>query len=568
MNTAVIVLLAVVIVVLYLALVLKKDDIKNLNGQIERMNSEKASLSEEKDRADERFSKLLRAHEDETFEANRRIRNLSAENAELKERLSKYISLYNRDIATPFSKYIWKKYVLTDQLIDYFSDKPGKACDIFDGISLKDVISFSCEINGSEGDIYCTTLDSCSCPYFAKLWKPCKHMFFLAIQLGVACMEDKHSYELRTALSRYSDSIRKIESENTFLSNAREDLKRESEGLKREIASEEEMLGMLKRKSEKYRKIINSRSITFPWISRIYADCLYAEAMALSQKLRYKSPPAVKAAEAVAAAAREKRKLIERLKCAEHIITIYESVAPWLSEFNDTPPKEIFEHRIEDCDGKTEYESMRRWLSRKEYDSLPPAEKYQLALDRYSERAKSNWEIGIDYERYIGYLYEAKDYSVIYHGAVMGFGDLGRDLIIKNREETLIVQCKRWVEGKVIHENHICQLYGSVVAYSIEHPDEQVRGTLVCTCSLSETAKKFADYLGIQVEYIQYESHPLIKCNINKNTKEKIYHLPFDQQYDRIAIDAGKGECYTATVKEAEKLGFRRAFRYRAAEKA
>ena len=118
MNTAVIVLLAVVIVVLYLALVLKKDDIKNLNGQIERMNSEKASLSEEKDRADERFSKLLRAHEDETFEANRRIRNLSAENAELKERLSKYISLYNRDIATPYSKYIWKKYVLTDQLID------------------------------------------------------------------------------------------------------------------------------------------------------------------------------------------------------------------------------------------------------------------------------------------------------------------------------------------------------------------------------------------------------------------------------------------------------------------
>ena len=90
----------------------------------------------------------------------------------------------------------------------------------------------------------------------------------------------------------------------------------------------------------------------------------------------------------------------------------------------------------------------------------------------------------------------------------------------------------------------------------------------MCTCSLSETAKKFADYLGIQVEYIQYESHPLIKCNINKNTKEKIYHLPFDQQYDRIAIDAGKGECYTATVKEAEELGFRRAFRYRAAEKA
>ena len=44
---------------------------------------------------------------------------------------------------------------------------------------------------------------------------------------------------------------------------------------------------------------------------------------------------------------------------------------------------------------------------------------------------------------------------------------------------------------------------------------------------------------------------------------EKIYHLPFDQQYDRTLIKEEKNECYLETVKEAEALGFRRAFRWR-----
>jgi len=39
----------------------------------------------------------------------------------------------------------------------------------------------------------------------------------------------------------------------------------------------------------------------------------------------------------------------------------------------------------------------------------------------------------------------------------------------------------------------------------------------------------------------------------------KIYHLPFDQQYDRTKIIPDKGEKYVYTVAEAEKAGFRRA---------
>jgi len=57
--------------------------------------------------------------------------------------------------------------------------------------------------------------------------------------------------------------------------------------------------------------------------------------------------------------------------------------------------------------------------------------------------------------------------------------------------------------------------------------------------------------------------YPMIKCNVNGN--DKIYHLPFDQQYDRVRIGSVPGECYVKTAAEAEKLGFRRAKRWTSA---
>jgi hypothetical protein len=55
----------------------------------------------------------------------------------------------------------------------------------------------------------------------------------------------------------------------------------------------------------------------------------------------------------------------------------------------------------------------------------------------------------------------------------------------------------------------------------------------------------------------------LVKCNISLRDGEKIYHLPFDQQYDRTKIKADRGEKYVYTVAEAERTGFRRAWKWR-----
>ncbi|MCD8288518.1 MAG: hypothetical protein LUC26_01195 [Prevotella sp.] len=84
---------------------------------------------------------------------------------------------------------------------------------------------------------------------------------------------------------------------------------------------------------------------------------------------------------------------------------------------------------------------------------------------------------------------------------------------------------------------------------------------LITTTALSETAQKFADYLKVKVYVIKMGDYPRIKCNINKTTGEKIYHLPFDQQYYTTKIDS-PGEFFAFTVKEATSKGFRRAFRH------
>ena len=77
--------------------------------------------------------------------------------------------------------------------------------------------------------------------------------------------------------------------------------------------------------------------------------------------------------------------------------------------------------------------------------------------------------------------------------------------------------------------------------------------------------KKFAQKLGVRViENYTMQEFPRIKCNVNRDEYgylSKIYHLPFDQQYDRTKINK-KGEFYAMTVQEAVEAGFRRAFRY------
>ena len=64
------------------------------------------------------------------------------------------------------------------------SDRFEKASHECLGLISYDVDSGTAKVSGSTGTEYTTTLDYCSCPDFDKRSKPCKHIYFLALQMG------------------------------------------------------------------------------------------------------------------------------------------------------------------------------------------------------------------------------------------------------------------------------------------------------------------------------------------------------------------------------------------------
>ena len=262
---------------------------------------------------------------------------------------------------------------------------------------------------------------------------------------------------------------------------------------------------------------------------------------------------------------RDARAIVEKNKESQYQLAYLLNLFPNLEDVINTDFNQLPVIKVSEL---SDYDSTRDYLSKEEYDKLSTVERNQLALDRYREsHNKSKWQIGRDYELYVGYKYTQMGYDVDYFGSYMGLEDLGRDLIAKKDNEIHIVQCKYWSNKKQIHEKHVNQLYGTMASYCIEHEcnKENIKGVLVTNIELSPMAKKMAAHLDIKyVENFESGNYPCIKCNIGHDAygeTTKIYHLPFDQQYDSTKIK-NKGEFYAATVAEAEAAGFRRAFKW------
>lgn len=324
---------------------------------------------------------------------------------------------------------------------------------------------------------------------------------------------------------------------------------------RREQEALEAKLEMMERDFDAYLKDTAQSS---PWLAAKIADTAALVDKELIRQLRSKKNPALKAAEQVKEISKEKKELLRRNKELEYQLQFYEGLFPWLEEFKTLPAPEAVQyvHYVD-----SDYDKVSFWLSPEEYAELSSSERNQLALDRYMKRKKSDWDVGIEYERYIGYLYESGGYLVTYNGATQGLSDMGRDIVAVKDKETRVIQCKRWAKDKEIHEKHIFQLYGTTVLMRLEN-GKRCDGVFVTTARLSPLAMSCAKFLKIIVaEELKYKPYPLIKCNVSK-TGEKIYHLPFDQQYDRVQISGKDGAMFAWTVAEAEANGFRRAKRW------
>jgi Restriction endonuclease len=298
------------------------------------------------------------------------------------------------------------------------------------------------------------------------------------------------------------------------------------------------------------------------WLAECIANAETARDQPTIDYLRYKSHPAAKASDYVKTASLMRREAIEKLKFLEYQLASYKEYFPILAEYEEIILDEIagFKRGNDIDDTNENIDRSALYLSKEEYQKLPPTERNQRALDAYKVRNKSPWEIGRLYERYLGYLYEMDDWDVNFHGALKGFEDMGRDLICTKKEKTHIVQAKCWSKEKVIHEKHLFQLYGTCLLYEILE-QKSVAAIFVTTAQLSDVATLAAKRLNVVVRNQKLENaYPQIKCNINQGNR--IYHLPFDQQYDRVKIRPSEGEFYALSVVDAEAKGFRRAKRH------
>lgn len=257
------------------------------------------------------------------------------------------------------------------------------------------------------------------------------------------------------------------------------------------------------------------------------------------------------------------QEIVERNKESQYQLAYLLNLFPTLADVIECEYTQLPSFNFENYKN---YDCVKDYLTKEEYDSLSDIEKNQLALDRYKKsRNKSKWQIGRDYEQYIGYVYTQQGYEVDNFGTYMGLEDLGRDIIAKKDGRIIIIQCKYWSSIKQIHEKHITQLYGTVASYCVEKSvaRNRVKGLLVTNIKLSDMAKKMAKHLNVDyTEDVPLGEYPCIKCNIGYNedgNQTQIYHLPFDQQYDNTKIEPRKGDFYAMTVQEAEEAGFRRA---------
>lgn len=336
--------------------------------------------------------------------------------------------------------------------------------------------------------------------------------------------------------------------------------KKKEDDLEKEINRREEDL---LRKESKCKELISS-SYPFSKSASMVTDITLSIFDDISNYLRHKSHPAPQSADIIKGLKKEYSKYIylykELLYKQEFLISLFPELEHYFLD-EESLIKSVRFNSYNDL--QKEYDHARDWLSQDEWQTLSEIERNQRALDKWKKSPKSNWTIGMLYEMQISHKLRSMGFEVIEFGIEQGLKDLGRDIIAQKGDTVYIIQCKNWSSYKEIHENVICQLFGTALEYEITHSSlfsKRVIPVIITTTKLSQTANEFAKRLGVIVKIVDSNNDfPLIKCNINNGNK--IYHLPFDQQYWSTKIDRC-GECYVSDIKTAVAKGFRRAYRW------
>lgn len=369
----------------------------------------------------------------------------------------------------------------------------------------------------------------------------------------------------------YKRYLKYLRLENAKRESVEYNFKRKIDELNKNITSKNDEIILLKKgileKDELFNDLKKRDNESISKITSLYSDFLLIQFDISSHYLKTKKHPAKVEASRVNELKIESKKYLEQFRQMLYKYEMLLQLFPELSKYTDDFESIKQLEEISSIDILQEdFDRVQFYLSKEEYTSLSVDERNQLALDRYVKGQKTKWQIGRDYELFCGITYERDGWDVEYYGMEKKLNDMGRDLIAKKNNIHHVVQCKFWAHNKMIHEKHITQLFGTTVEYGMNLSNNiTVKAVFITNIKLSDSARKFADKLGVIVkEDTPLEDFPRIKCNVNKDEygeESLIYHLPFDQQYDRTKINK-KGEFYAFNVDEAVKAGFRRANKF------
>ena len=178
---------------------------------------------------------------------------------------------------------------------------------------------------------------------------------------------------------------------------------------------------------------------------------------------------------------------------------------------------------------------------------------------RETDVAKCDY--GVQYERYVGHLFEEQGFRVIYNGIRKGKNDGGIDLIARGDRKIRLVQCKRW--NIAVNCDVISRLHGGVERFvwterkgKSEKMLTSIRGVLATSGDVEPDAMELARHLGIFVmKKLEYKFYPAIKA------KEIIpgagrFLLPFNPGYDRMDFRLGNGDKFFMSIRDALSNGF------------
>lgn len=374
--------------------------------------------------------------------------------------------------------------------------------------------------------------------------------------------------EIDELSKKHRDENNILQKQIVLLNNKKAEMARQFEDEARRYKGEVEKLNKQLSPRLALLEVAGSNLTAIPYMAGIMADYETYGIENLAASLNWGfDQQRLKKVKSIRSIREDARLIVEQNKGAQYQLAYLLELYPGLQDILETDYQQL---PVVSISALEDRDTIHNYLSKDEYESLGSTERSQLALQRYiASHTKTKWQIGRDYELYIGYRFSQSGVKdVEYTGEELRLEDLGRDLIVHQQNgDIIIVQCKYWSESKTIHEKHITQLYGTTMCYSIENniPVESVRCLLVTNTTLSVTAKRMAQQLNVEVwENIPMGDFPRIKCNNGKDEygcNTKIYHLPFDQQYDYIKMKH-KDDFWAFTAQEAEQAGYRRAMRW------